>query len=96
MRKGNIRVVFTPPTTIRKMIDSMKDLIKPRSYKGVYPIPCSCGKVYIGETGKSLLKEHNADLRHDRFEKSSLAKLSHKTKNQICIDKAMIIPKNII
>jgi hypothetical protein len=39
------------------------------------------------------LKEHSVDLRHDRFKKSSLAKHSHKTSHQICLEKAKIIAK---
>jgi predicted GIY-YIG superfamily endonuclease len=41
----------------------------------VYSIPCDCGKVYIGETGRSVqtrLKEHNADIIHGRTKKSTL------------------------
>ena len=49
----------------QNMVNSLKDPIKPGSHKGVYSIPCSCGKVYIGETRRSIevrCKEHYADL----------------------------------
>ena len=51
LKRKNFRVIFTPPNTIRKIVDSLKDPIDPSAYKGVYSIPCSCGKEYIGETG---------------------------------------------
>ena len=44
--------------------------------KGVYKIDYSCGKIYIGETGRSLqkfLKEHGADIKHERSHTSTLA-----------------------
>ena len=38
-------------------------------------------------------KEHLANLRHDIFNKYALAKHSHLTSHQICMDKAKIIVK---
>jgi hypothetical protein len=49
LRRRNIRVTFSPPNTIRHMVDSTKDPTRPCMYKGVYSIPFSCGKVYISE-----------------------------------------------
>ena len=75
LNKHNIKIAFTPPNTILNMVDSAKDPIDPRLHKGVYIIPCSCGKEYIGETGRSLnvrLKEHVVDLSHNRTDKSAL------------------------
>ena len=43
LRRHKIQVLFTPPNTIRNFVDSLKDPIDPRAYKGVYSIPCSCG-----------------------------------------------------
>jgi hypothetical protein len=43
---------------------------------GVYRIPCECGKVYIGETGRSIetrYKEHMGQLRLDQPKKSAVA-----------------------
>jgi len=65
LNKHNINVAFSPHNTIRQSFDSVKDLINPNHQKGVYIIPSSCGKEYIGETGKSFnirIKEHTADL----------------------------------
>jgi len=38
MRKRDIRVTFSPPNSIRKIVDSLKDMVKPDSYEGVYSI----------------------------------------------------------
>jgi hypothetical protein len=68
LRSRNIMIAFTPMNTIRILVDSMKDSLDIRKLKGVYKIPCSYGKVYIGEIGQSLqvhLKEHAIDNSRD-------------------------------
>jgi hypothetical protein len=45
----------------------------------VYRIPCECGKVYIGQTGRSIearCKEHMRHIRLDQPEKSAVAENS--------------------
>ena len=77
LKKGNITVIFSPPNTIRKMMDSAKDSMNSKFYKGVYTIPCSCGKVYIRETSRTFhirLKEHGVDLIYNKVQRSALAK----------------------
>ena len=57
---------------------------------------CSCGKPYIGETGRSFttrIKEHSADIRLERVIKSSLAEHSSSTKHHICLENAQILTK---
>ena len=69
LRKGKIHVAFSPINTIRTMLESIKDQIDPILHKGVYAIPFSCGKVYIGEIGRSMtvrFKEHVFDLKLNR------------------------------
>ena len=59
-----------------------------------YGIPCSCGKVYIGETGCSLqvrLKEHYADIFYGQSKTSAIAEHSQNTNHQICIEYAKVI-----
>ena len=77
-------------------MDSTKDPIDPIIHKGVYLITCSCDKVYIGETGRSMkvrFKEHSADLRLNRIQKSALAEHSSKTSHHICMENANIITR---
>jgi len=64
---------------VRKLgnLTSIKDPVDIKSRQGVvYSIPCrDCNKRYIGETKRSLetrQKEHKADIKNKRFDKSSL------------------------
>ena len=89
-------MAFAPPNTIKAFIDSSKDPVDPKQQKGVYGIPCSCNNVYIGETGFSLqtcLKEHSANIVHNRIKNSALAEHSHNTSHQICMKKALLIAR---
>ena len=73
-----------------------QEAIEPIYFKGVYSIPCSCSKPYIGEMGRSIvtrLKEHGADLKHDRHKKSTLAEHAHLTQHHICLENAMVIAR---
>ena len=59
-----------------------------------YGIPCSCGKVYIGETERSVqvrLKEHCANIFHGRSKTSAIAEYSQNTNHHICIEDAKVI-----
>ena len=87
-----------PPekNTIRRIVDSTKDPIDPIMHKGVYSIPCSCGKVYIGETGRSMkvsFKEHSADIKLNIIKKSTLAMHSFKTNHHIYLENGNIITR---
>jgi hypothetical protein len=46
---------------------------------GVYSIPCECGKVYTGQSGRSIqlrIKEHNRHIRLAQPDKSAVAEHS--------------------
>jgi hypothetical protein len=46
LKKGNIRVIFTPPNTLKGMLDCAKDVIDPKHHKGVYTVEfCTLGGV---------------------------------------------------
>ena len=48
----------------------------------VYKIPCECGKVYIGETGRAMqdrIKEHNRDIRLARTQTSAVSEHANET-----------------
>jgi hypothetical protein len=56
---------------------------------GIYRIPCECGKVYVGETGRSIeawLKEHRRHIRLNQPEKSAVAEHSITTSHRIIFD----------
>lgn len=96
LKKKNIITHFSAPGTIMQSLKSVKDEIDNQQLKGVYKIECSCGKSYIGETGRSLqtrLKEHGADIKNGRSSTSALAEHSSKTKHHICLESASIIAR---
>jgi len=61
LNKYNIQIAFKPSKKMGQILRNPKDQRPPLSSAGVYKIPCSCGKVYIGETGRMVnicMKEH--------------------------------------
>ena len=76
-RSYNIRVVFRSGPTFRSMLTKVKDpLPVEKQANVVYKVPCSCGKVYIGETKRRLetrLKEHKEACVKGQTTKSAIA-----------------------
>ena len=61
---------------------------------GVYHIPCECGLVYIGETGRNLskrLKEHKTNCEKAELDKSAVAKHAWTYDHSIKWDEANIL-----
>jgi predicted GIY-YIG superfamily endonuclease len=53
---------------------------------GIYVIPCESGKVYVGQTGRTIvarLKEHRRHVRLNQPERSAVAELSLSTYHHI-------------
>ena len=73
----------------------MKDPLPPEKRSGVvYQIPCSCGKVYIGETVRRLetrMKEHQDACRKGLTERSAVAEHAWDQQHQIEWKEAMIV-----
>ena len=67
LEQQSIRTIFKSDTTLRSHSVRPKDIVDPAKQDGVvYRISCECGKVYIGETGRSMqkrIKEHDKDIR---------------------------------
>ena len=88
--------MYSVTNTIRQLFNSVKDPINPNLQKGVYVIPCSCDKEYIGEIGRSLnirIKEHATDLRRDRTSKSALVEHVHSSSHYICMEEVKLVRK---
>ena len=70
LQHQDIRTVFKSDTTPRSHLVRAKDALEPTKQNCVVcKIPCECGKVYIGETGKSMgdgIKEHDRDIQFAR------------------------------
>ena len=76
------------------MLEFAKDPIEKKLLEGVYTIPCSCTKFYIGETSCSImtrLKEHGADIHHCRVKSSVVVEHLCNTKHHICLEKAKVL-----
>ncbi|XP_074031670.1 uncharacterized protein [Leptinotarsa decemlineata] len=74
--KHDIETVFKPTRKIQQSLRSAKDKRDPLSVAGVYRKPCTCGKVYIGTTKRSMgtrLKEHKRNCRLGQADKSAVA-----------------------
>ena len=73
----NIRTTFRSESTLRRHLLQVKPPTKYRMKKNcVYSIPCSCGKVYKGETYRPLkvrLEEHRKAVVWGEIEKSGMA-----------------------
>ena len=83
LEQQGIRTVFKSDTTLRSHLVRPKDTVNPAKQDGVvYRIPCECGKVYIGETGRSMqerIKEHDRDIRLARTQTSAVSEHTHET-----------------
>ena len=83
LEQQGIHTVFKSETTLRSHLVRPKDTVDPAKQDGVvYRIPCECGKVYIGETGRFMherIKEHDRDIRLARTQTSAVSVHAHKT-----------------
>jgi hypothetical protein len=85
LTKYNIKTVHAPKKKNRQLLRTAEDDLGLK-IPGVYRIPCECGKVYIGQTDRSIearCKEHTRHIRFDQLEKSAVAEHSINTGHQI-------------
>ena len=76
LRKHKIHTVFKPTKKIQDSLRSVKDKRDLLTSPGVYSIPCTCGKVYVGTTKRSIntrIQEHKRHCRLLQPEKSAVA-----------------------
>jgi hypothetical protein len=81
LAKHNTKGFALPPRKIFSHLPPVKDALGLRT-PGVYSIPCECGSVYIGQSGRSVqlrIKEHNRHIRLAQPDKSAVAehKINH-------------------
>jgi hypothetical protein len=94
LAKKNIKTVFKPYKTLKQLFKTAKDKSNSMLGQGVYQIPCSCGKSYIGQTRRSFkvcLKEDIVDTTHNRISKLVIVEHSSKSKHLICFKKTKIL-----
>ena len=83
LQQQGVRTVFKSDTTLRSYLIRPKDALEPGKQEGVvYRIPCECGKVYIGETGRAMqdrIKEHDRDIRVVHTQTSAVSEHANET-----------------
>ena len=93
LKKHNIYTIFTPGPKVRDLIRPVKDQLGLRR-EGVYEVPCGCGQVYIGETGRSVatrLTEHIRAIRLNQPSKSAIAEHSCDCRQAILFDETRLL-----
>eukprot|EP00057_Strongylocentrotus_purpuratus_P011495 XP_011665969.1 PREDICTED: uncharacterized protein LOC105439090 [Strongylocentrotus purpuratus] len=91
---ADIQVRHNSSKTLHSILHSHKDKHPNHKKAGVYKIPCECGKVYIGETGRNLetrLKEHRTSFRLSDFDKSAMVKHAQQHEHTIKWDNSHLI-----
>ena len=61
---------------------------------GIYRIPCECGKVYIGQSGRSVqlrIKEHGRHIRLAQPDKSAVAEHSFNEDHTIRVQETKLL-----
>jgi hypothetical protein len=75
--EAGIKVYHSIENKLFRALCTHKDNVNEFQKPGVHRIPCECGLVYIGETGRNLsvrLKEHKTNCEKDEQDKSSVDK----------------------
>jgi len=78
MLAKHIKSVALPTRKIFNYLPPVKDALGLRT-PGIYSIPYECGRVYIGQSGRSVqlrIKEHNSYIRLAQPDKSAVAEHS--------------------
>jgi hypothetical protein len=78
LTKHIIKSVALPPRKIFSHLSPVRDALGLKTPE-IYSIQCECGRVYIGQSGRSVqlrIKEHNRHIRLTQPDKSAVAELS--------------------
>ena len=94
-RQYNRQVIFRSGRTLRSILTRVKDnLPMGMNSNIVYKIPCSCGKVYVGETIRRLetrIKEHHVACKKGQIEKSAIAEHAWTEHHTVLWEEAKVI-----
>ena len=98
LQQQGICTVFKSDTTLRLHFVRLKDAVEPTKQDGVvYKISCACGKVYIGETGRSMHernKEHDRDIQLARTQTAAVLEHANETGHYPLWDKFKFIDRD--
>jgi hypothetical protein len=93
LAKYNIKSIALPQKKISCYLPPYKEQLGLRT-PGIYSIPCECGMVYIGQSGRTIqlhIKEHNRSIRLARQEKSAVAEHSFNNDHRINLQNTRLI-----
>jgi hypothetical protein len=93
LSRHNIKSVAIPPKKVSSFLRPVKDLVGLRT-PGVYRVPCECGLVYIGQTGRCIairVKEHQRNIRLMQLDKSALAEHGFNHSHRILLQDTEIL-----
>jgi aromatic ring-cleaving dioxygenase len=93
--KYNIKTSFSSSGKLKQFLRPAKDAI-PLHAAGIYRVPCECGQVYIGQTGRLVatrLTEHRRNIRLDQPEKSAIAEHAINTLHNVKFEDTCILVK---
>jgi len=91
----NVKCIALPPTKITGFLPRTKDDLGLKT-PGIYSIPCECGKVYIGQTGRTIenrIKEHQRNTRLLQIDKSALAEHSLEQDHKIMFQNTEVLSR---
>jgi predicted GIY-YIG superfamily endonuclease len=91
--RHNIKSVGQPPKKIPGFLWPVKDDLGLKT-PGVYSVPCECGQVYIGQTGRSIetrVKKHQRHIRLQHLDKSAVAEQSNNLDHCIQLQNTTIL-----
>ena len=92
--EAGIKVYHSSENKLFEALCTHKDSVNESQKPGVYRIPCGCGLVYIGETGRNLLvrlKEHKTNCEKAKRDKSAVTKHTWTYDHRIKWDEATIL-----
>ena len=94
-----MKVTFKSGWTLRLMLTKVKDTLPvEKQSKVAYQIPCSCGKVYFGETVRRLetrIKEHQDHCQKGVLESSAVAEHAWKEHHTIRWEETSIVNESL-
>lgn len=96
LQRKNIRTITRPIQRIRDLMGSVKDPVGLR-VPGVHQVPCSCGTVYIRQTGRMVAireQECKRHLRLGNLDKSANAQHGWETGHEIMFGETRLLHRS--
>lgn len=96
LRRYQIKTVFKAHQKLGQTLVRVKDQLPPLQTAGVYAVPCSCGRNYIGETGRTVeerLREHIRHFKHGNVQCSAVAQHAWETGHDFRFEDTKVLAK---